>query len=253
MTAAPCGGPLPDPRAHPDKDAALVQAMFDRVAPRYDLVNTVLSAGQDAHWRRVAARAAAVGPGRVALDVATGTGKVAQELARAGAHVCALDFSVAMLATGQRRDGVPASVRWCAGDGTRLPLEDASVDAVTIGFGLRNLADLDAALVEFARVARPGARLVILEFSQPPRAALRRGYHALLRAAVPRVARAVASDPRAYTYLAESIAAWPDATELADRVAAAGWARVGVKRLAAGAVAVHRAVRPAKSPSRMQS
>lgn len=244
VAPAPAEDALPDPRSGPDKDAVLVQRMFDRVAPRYDLVNTVLSGGQDAHWRRVAARAAAVGPGRVALDVASGTGKLADELARTGAHVIALDFSVPMLAAGAARDDVPASVRWCAGDGTRLPLADASVDAVTIGFGLRNLPDVDAGLAELARVARPGARLVILEFSQPPRALLRRGYHALLRAGVPAVARAVASDPRAYTYLAESIAAWPDATGLAARVADAGWTRVGIKRLAAGAVAVHRAVRP---------
>lgn len=236
---------LPDPRSGPAKDAALVQGMFDRVAPRYDLANTLLSAGQDAHWRRVAARAAAVGPGHVALDVAAGTGKLAGELARSGAHVVALDFSVPMLLAGARAGGQPASLRRVAGDGTRLPLPTASVDAVTIAFGLRNLPDIDAALAEFARVARPGARLVVLEFSQPPRSALRGAYHGLLRAAVPRVARAVASDPRAYAYLAESIVAWPDADRLAARVAAAGWGRVGIKRLLAGTVAVHRAVRPA--------
>jgi demethylmenaquinone methyltransferase/2-methoxy-6-polyprenyl-1,4-benzoquinol methylase len=217
--------------------------MFDRVAPRYDLVNTLLSGGQDAHWRRVAARAAAVGPGRVALDGATGTGKLAGELAAFGAEVVALDFSVPMLAAGAG-GGAPGAVRWVAGDGTRLPLPERSVDAVTIAFGLRNLGDVDAGLAEFARVARPGARLVVLEFSQPPRAAVRRAYHALLRAGVPAVARAVASEPRAYQYLAESIVAWPDASELAARIAAAGWTRVGIKRLAAGGVAVHRGVRP---------
>lgn len=239
---------LPDPRSSPDKDAALVQQMFDRVAPRYDLVNTVLSAGQDAHWRRVAARAASVGPGHVALDVATGTGKLARDLADTGARVLAVDFSVAMLAAGSGGPA-PASVRWCAGDGTRLPLADASVDAVTIAFGLRNLPDVDAGLAEFARVARPGARLVVLEFSQPTRPLLRRAYHALLRAGVPPVARAVASEPRAYTYLAESIVAWPGPDHLAARIAAAGWGRVGIKRLVGGAVAVHRAVRPA-APAR---
>lgn len=242
---APADDALPDPRASPDKDAALVQQMFDRVAPRYDLVNTVLSAGQDAHWRRVAARAASVGPGRVALDVATGTGKLARDLALTGAEVIGVDFSVAMLAAGATAGAAPASVRWCAGDGTRLPLPDASVDAVTIAFGLRNLPDIDAGLAEFARVARPGARLVVLEFSQPTRPLLRRAYHALLRAGVPPVARAVASEPRAYTYLAESIVAWPGPGELGDRIAAAGWRRVAVKRLVGGAVAVHRGVRPA--------
>lgn len=257
---------LPDPRAGPEKEAVLVQRMFDRVAPRYDLVNTVLSGGRDAHWRRVAARAAAVGPGRTALDVATGTGKLARELAARGAEVVALDFSLPMLAVGAAGGAsgagggasgagsgaagagrsAPGAVRWVAGDGTRLPLPDASVDAVTIGFGLRNLPDIDVGLAEFARVARPGARLVVLEFSQPPRPALRVAYHALLRAGVPAVARAVASEPRAYTYLAESIAAWPDAEQLAARIAAVGWQRVGVKRLAVGGVAVHRAVRPAR-------
>lgn len=242
--ADPADDALPDPRASPDKDAALVQRMFDRVAPRYDLVNTVLSAGQDAHWRRVAARAASVGPGRVALDVATGTGKLAGDLAAAGAEVIAVDFSVAMLAAGTSA-GAPGTVRWCAGDGVRLPLPDASVDAVTIAFGLRNLPDIDAGLAEFARVARPGARLVVLEFSQPTRPLVRRGYHALLRAGVPSVARAVASEPRAYTYLTESIIAWPGPDALAARIAAAGWRRVGLKRLVGGAVAVHRGVRPA--------
>ena len=128
----------PDPRPTKDKDAALVQAMFDRGAPRYDTANTIFSMGQDRHWRRVAAAAADVGPGDVVVDVAGGTGMLAAELANAGARVLALDFSWNMVATGAQRARAAGDDRlwWCNGDGMRLPLADASVDAVTIAFGL---------------------------------------------------------------------------------------------------------------------
>lgn len=243
--------PLPDPRSGPEKDAALVQGMFDRVAPRYDLANAVLSLGQDRHWRRVAARAAELRPGERALDVATGTGMLADDLAATGAQVIALDFSQAMLQAGaQRRARAGAGDhRWVAGDGTRLPLPDASVDAVTIAFGLRNLPDVDLGLAEMARVTRPGGRLVVLEFGQPPQPLLRRAYHAALRGFVPATARLVASDPRAYTYLAESIVAWPDAPRLAERLQAAGWARPRWKHLALGAVTVHQGRRASGAQS----
>ena len=239
--AARVGEPLPDPRSGPEKDAALVQRMFDRVAPRYDLANAVLSLGQDRHWRRVAARAAEVVPGEVALDVATGTGMLADDLAEAGAQVIALDFSEPMLRVGAARMARAgrSDHRWVAGDGTRLPLPDDSVDAVTIAFGLRNLPDVDAGLAEMARVTRPGGRLVVLEFGQPPHRAIRTAYHAALRGFVPAAARVVASDPRAYSYLAESIVAWPDAAQLAARLGAAGWERPRWKHLALGAVTLH--------------
>lgn len=241
---------LPDPRSGPEKSAALVQAMFDRVAPRYDLANTVFSFGQDRHWRRVAAKAAAVGPGDVAVDVAAGTGALAHDLAVTGAEVVAADFSWNMLAAGADRErrgvaGDPGRpLRWVNADGLRLPFADASVDAVTIAFGLRNLPDPAAGLAEFARVTRPGGRLVVLEFSQPTWAPFREVYGRYLLGAMPQVAKVVTSDPLAYRYLAESIQAWPDQDALARVVRDAGWDAVRYANLTGGIVAVHRAVRP---------
>lgn len=236
----------PDPRPTADKDAALVQAMFDRVAPRYDIANTIFSLGQDAHWRRVAANAAGVGPADVAVDVATGTGLVAQELRRRGAKVVALDFSWNMVATGAAGDraafGGP-QLLWVNGDGVRLPLADASVDALTISFGLRNLPDTTAGLSEFARVLKPGGRLVICEFSTPTWAPFRAIYQRYLLGAIPAAAKVVTSDPAAYRYLAESILAWPAQERLAAIIALAGFSSVRWKNLTGGIVAVHQALR----------
>jgi demethylmenaquinone methyltransferase/2-methoxy-6-polyprenyl-1,4-benzoquinol methylase len=232
---------LPDPRPTAEKDAALVQAMFDRVAPRYDVANTVLSLGQDRHWRRVAARAVAPRPGELLLDVAAGTGALAQELRATGARVVALDLSHAMLATGQARAASLHDLYWVTGDATRLPFPDGTFSAVTIAFGLRNLADTAAGLREFARVTRPGGRLVVLEFSTPTWPPFRALYGGYLPRVIPAVARAVSSDPTAYTYLAESIAAWPDQRTLAGLLSANGWTDVRWKNLTGGIVAAHRA------------
>ncbi|HVM20892.1 MAG TPA: ubiquinone/menaquinone biosynthesis methyltransferase, partial [Egibacteraceae bacterium] len=206
---------------------------------------TIFSAGQDRHWRRVAAQAAAARPGQLALDVAGGTGALALDLADSGARVIALDFSWNMVATGARRarERGDGRVWWCNGDGTRLPLADASVDVVTIAFGLRNLPDTRAGLAEFARVTRPGGRLVVLEFSHPTWAPFRTLYTRYLVGAIPRLAKVVTSDPAAYRYLAESIQAWPDQAALADLIASAGWTGVQVANLSGGIVAVHRATR----------
>ena len=237
----------PDPRPTRDKDAALVQAMFDRVAPRYDVANTVFSLGQDRHWRAVAAQAAGVGPGDVVADVAAGTGALSVDLAATGARVVAVDFSWNMVATGAKRVTGESGERiwWCNGDGTKLPLANASVDAVTIAFGLRNLPDPGAGLAEFARVTRPGGRLVVLEFSSPTSAAFRHVYTRYLVGAIPALAKVVTSDAAAYRYLAESIQAWPRQEELARIIAAAGWHGVRWKNLTGGIVAAHQAVRPA--------
>ncbi len=237
---------VPDPRPTASKDAALVQAMFDRVAPRYDLANTIFSLGLDRSWRRVAAAAAAPAPGATVVDVAAGTGALAFELRASGARVVALDFSQAMTVTGARRDraafGGPALL-WCNGDALRLPFADASVDAVTIAFGLRNLPDPHAGLAEFARVVRPGGRLVVLEFSRPTWPPLRALYLRYLVGAMPALARLLTSDPGAYRYLAASIQAWPDQSALATMIAGAGWSRVRWRSLTGGIVAVHAAVR----------
>ncbi|MFP5309780.1 MAG: class I SAM-dependent methyltransferase [Actinomycetes bacterium] len=221
-----------------------MQAMFDRVAPRYDLANALLSLGQDAHWRRVTARA--VDPaGAEVLDVAAGPGNVAEALVAQGArHVVALDLSYNMLAEGHRRwRGTDIGIDWVNGDALALPFPDATFDAVTISFGIRNVPDPEAALAEFARVTRPGGRVVVCEFAAPTWGPFRTVYTEYLMKALPRVARVVSSDPTAYVYLAESIRAWPDRRVVADWIEAAGYRDVKVKDLSGGIVAVHRGVR----------
>ena len=179
--------------------------MFDGVARRYDLTNTVLSLGQDRYWRRATRSALAIGPGQKVLDLAAGTAVSTVELSKSGAWCVAADFSVGMLAAGAARN-VPK----VAGDATRLPFGDGVFDAVTISFGLRNVVDPQAALREMARVTRPGGRLVVCEFSTPTNTLFATAYKEYLMRALPRVARAVSSNPDAYVYLAESIRAWPD-------------------------------------------
>lgn len=221
-----------------------MQRMFDRVAPRYDLANTLLSLGQDRGWRRAAAQAVRPRGGETILDVATGTGMLARDLRAGGAEVVALDFSFNMLVAGARRGG---DLKWCNGDGLRLPFADSTFDAVTIAFGLRNLPDPRAGLAEFARVTRTGGRLVVLEFSRPTWRPFRSVYYRYLLGAVPLAARWVTSDPGAYRYLANSIVAWPDQNALAGWILDAGWQRPRWRSQTGGIVALHHAVMTAES------
>lgn len=226
-------------RADLDKDPRDVAAMFDGVARRYDLTNTVLTAGLDRRWRRLTRAALQLRPGDRVLDLAAGTAVSTVELARSGAWCLAADFSLGMLRAGTRR-----TVPKVAADALHLPFVDGAFDAVTISFGLRNVADPDHALRELARVTRPGGRLVVCEFSTPTWAPFRAAYHVGLERVLPAVARRVSSNPEAYCYLGESIRAWPDQPELAGRIAAAGWTKVAWRDLTGGAVALHRARRP---------
>ena len=225
-------------RAGLDKRPADVAAMFDRVAGRYDLTNTVLSAGLDAGWRRATREALGAGAGQTVLDVAAGTAVSTVELAAGGARAIACDFSQGML-----RAGMARPVPKVAGDAMALPLADESVDGVVISFGLRNVADPDAALREFRRVTRPGGTLVVCEFSSPTWTPFRTVYTEYLMRALPPIARRVSSNPEAYVYLAESIRAWPDQPALARRLQGAGWADVAWRDLTGGIVALHRATR----------
>lgn len=225
-------------RASLDKRPADVAAMFDGVARRYDITNTVLAGGQDRRWRRITAAALDLRQGQRALDVAAGTAVSTVELARSGAACVASDFSLGMLREGRRR-GVPL----VGADALALPFADASFDAVAISFGLRNVADADSALAELARVTKPGGRLAVCEFSRPTWSPFRTVYVEYLMRALPVIARAVSSNPDAYVYLAESIRAWPAQAELAARIAAGGWERVQWRNLTGGVVAVHRARR----------
>ena len=215
--------------------------MFDGVARRYDLTNTVLSFGQDRGWRRATRAALGLRPGERVLDVGAGTGVSTEELAGSGAWAVGADLSTGMLTAG-RRSG--RTVPLVAGDALRLPFPDGAFDAVTISFALRNVVDTGAALRELGRVTRPGGRLVVCEFSQPVNALFNRVYLNYLMRSLPAVARGVSSNPDAYVYLAESIRAWPDQNGLAGRIAAAGpWARVGWRNLTGGVVALHRATK----------
>ncbi|GAA4620874.1 demethylmenaquinone methyltransferase [Saccharopolyspora hordei] len=213
--------------------------MFDGVARRYDLTNTVLSFGQDRRWREITRRALSPKHDERVLDLAAGSGVSTEEFARSGAWCVAADFSLGMLSVGRHR-GVPM----VAADALRLPFQDESFDAVTISFGLRNLVDTQAGLREMLRVVRPGGRLVVCEFSTPTWQPFRTIYLNYLMRALPPIARAVSSNPDAYVYLAESIRAWPDQRALAELIAESGWTDVAWRNLTSGVVAIHRAVKP---------
>ena len=227
-------------RARLDKQPHEVAAMFDEVARRYDVTNDVLSLGLDRRWRRAVLDVVDPQSGELILDLAAGTGTSSVPLTAAGATAVACDFSIGMLCVGRReRPGLP----FVAGDALRLPFRDQAFDAVTISFGLRNVADPAAALREMQRVTRPGGRLVVCEFSSPTRPFLRKLYVEYLMRALPAVARRVSSNPESYVYLAESIQDWPDQERLCTVIAAAGWRSVEFRNLSGGIVAVHRGFR----------
>ncbi len=229
-------------RARLDKRPDEVSTMFDGVAPRYDLTNTVLSLGSDRRWRTLVTREVDARAGERVLDLAAGTGTSTEPFVDAGVRAVACDFSLGMLRVGRRRR---PDLPFLAGDATRLPFEDGCFDAATISFGLRNVVDPDAGLAEMLRVVRPGGRLVVCEFSHPTWRPFRAVYDTYLLRALPAVARVASSNPDAYDYLAESIRAWPDQQALAERIRASGWRQVTWRDASLGVVALHRAVRPA--------
>ncbi|WP_433682480.1 demethylmenaquinone methyltransferase [Nocardia sp. CA-119907] len=222
-------------RASLDKQPHEVASMFDGVAKRYDLTNTVISLGQDRYWRWAVRKALAPRPGERVLDLAAGTGISTLDLAKSGAWCLAADFSLGMLAAGKSRN-----VPMVAADATALPFADNSFDAVTISYGLRNISETDRALREMLRVTKPGGRLVVCEFSTPVVPVFSTIYMEYLMKALPKVARAVSSNPDAYVYLAESVRAWPNQRQLAMRIADAGWSSVKWRNLTGGIVALHR-------------
>jgi demethylmenaquinone methyltransferase/2-methoxy-6-polyprenyl-1,4-benzoquinol methylase len=238
-------------RASLDKQPHEVAAMFDRTARRYDLVNDVLSLGQDRLWRKATASAVDAGPGELVLDLGAGTGTSTDAFTTFGARAIASDFSIGMLRTGVQRRGDSGlsgggvrGVTFVAGDALRLPFATATFDAVTISFALRNVNDTSAALREMLRVAKPGARLVICEFSRPPMKSFDVVYSQYLMKLLPPVAKLVSSNPDSYEYLAESIRAWPGQAVLARIIQEAGWEQVAWRNLSFGIVALHRAHKP---------
>jgi demethylmenaquinone methyltransferase/2-methoxy-6-polyprenyl-1,4-benzoquinol methylase len=215
--------------------------MFDRIARVYDLMNSVMTAGMHHRWRERAADLANVGPGSTALDVATGTGDLAVELARRGAEVTGSDFAPAMLEIARRK---APGLRFEEGDALDLAHPDGYFDAVTVGFGARNFADLDRGLSEMTRVAKPGGRVVVLEITTPTKPPLSWFFRAWFDRVVPQLGR-LAGDPDAYTYLPSSVRRFPGPEELARRMAAAGLTDVRWILTAGGIIAIHVGTRPA--------
>ncbi len=227
-------------RASLSKQPDEVAAMFDDVAARYDLTNAVLSGGLERHWRRVVRQELRARPGDRVLDIAAGTGASSAPLAAAGVAVVPADFSLGMMRVGRRRHpGLP----FIGADATALPLADDSFDAVTISFGIRNVAGVAAALGEFRRVTKPGGRLVVCEFSTPVIPGYAFAFRWYRTRVLPAIARLVSSDAGSYEYLTESIGEWPGQEGFAAQIRSAGWADVRWRNLAGGAVAVHTAVR----------
>ena len=231
MSGSPGSGTLPDTQ---------VRAMFDRIARVYDRMNSVMTAGMHHRWRERAADLDRVGPGSTALDVATGTGDLAIELARRGAEVTGSDFAPAMLELARQK---APGLRFEAGDALNLSHPDDSFDAVTVGFGARNFADLDRGLREMTRVTKPGGHLVVLEITTPQKPPLSWFFHAWFDTVVPQLGR-LAGDSDAYTYLPSSVRRFPGPEELGGRMAAAGLADVRWILTAGGIIAIHSGRKP---------
>ena len=230
----------------PEEKAAYVRGMFDDIAHRYDLLNSVLSAGIHKGWRGFATRCACLELGDHVLDVCSGTGEWTPSLRQAvGADglVMAADFSLPMLQFGDHRFRHETAQEVQA-DASVLPFASGVFDAVTIGFGIRNVADRDRAFREMARVLKPGGRIVCLEFSQPPPGLFRFGYDLHARYVMPRVGGAISGRPDAYAYLPASVARFDSRDALAERMRGAGLSPVRWVDLTFGLVCVHVGVKP---------
>ena len=214
-----------------------VRSMFDRIAPVYDLMNSVMTLGLDARWRRTAARAADLDDGGRALDVACGTGALTEEMARGAdvAEVDGIDLSPRMIERARRR--VPSG-RFAVADALALPFPDGSFDAATIGFGLRNMPDYGACLAEMVRVVRPGGRVVVLEIAAPEHGPVAWVLRAWFERVVPLLGR-LAGAAGAYRYLPASVRAYPDPLSVAELMRGAGMTDVRWRRLRPGLVTLH--------------
>jgi demethylmenaquinone methyltransferase / 2-methoxy-6-polyprenyl-1,4-benzoquinol methylase len=215
-----------------------VRRMFDRIAPVYDPMNRLMSGGLDRRWRRAAAEAV-VTPGDAVLDACCGSGDLAVAARRAGGVVTGLDFSRAMLERARRK---APDITWVEGDALALPFGDGSFDAVTVGFGVRNLADPARGLAELRRVLRPGGRIAVLDLTRP-RGLLAPVYRVWFELLVPAAARLLPGG-EAYAYLPASVRRWPAPADLARLLSGTGFDHVRWRLFAAGAVALHTGVAP---------
>ena len=232
----------------------LVRGVFDSVASSYDLMNDLMSGGVHRLWKDAAAAKLNPRPGETILDVAGGTGDMARryaKMARAAqerrgppgpsnpdASIIVLDYNAEMIMAGVQKGGEP-EMQWSVGDAMALPLPDASVDACSISFGIRNVADIPQALTEARRVLKPGGRFLCLEFSRPTASAIRKAYDAWSFHAIPRIGGWVAGDRDSYLYLVESIRRFPDQSSFKAMIETAGFSRVTVTNLSGGVAAIH--------------
>lgn len=249
MAAAKQPMTAPAASAERERFARQIRGMFDRIAGIYDPLNTAMTVGLHHRWRERAADRAELRPGDVALDACCGTGDLALELSRRvtpGGSVIGADFSERMLDLARHKAAgrAAAGVRFEWADALALPYDDHSFDAVTVGFGVRNFADVDAGVSELARVLKPGGRLVILEITQPTRPPLSTFFALWFDRLVPLLGT-LAGDREAYTYLPESVKRFPSPHGLAEVMARAGLAGIRYTVLAGGIIAIHSGVRPA--------
>lgn len=228
-------------RVASDERTRRIRRVFEQVAPRYDLMNDLMSFGIHRLWKRRLVREALAHPGTLLVDLAGGTGDVARQLSGAGRRVAIVDPSLAMMQAGRPRHG--AGVSCLAGTGEAIPLADGSVDVLTIAFGIRNVTSMPAALAEIARVLKPGGRCLCLEFSRPA-AWLRPFYNAYSFLVIPRLGAFVARAPEAYTYLVESIRKFPDQAAMQGLMEDAGLTQVTWRNLSFGIACLHSGIKP---------
>jgi demethylmenaquinone methyltransferase/2-methoxy-6-polyprenyl-1,4-benzoquinol methylase len=245
----------PQPYASNADHAQYMQQMFARIARRYDLMNRLMTFGQDRRWRRFVVGQAHLRPGDRLLDIATGTGDIAFEARRQvpDLRIVAADFTLPMMRVGKARDragrsGAPGSLAWHAADTLHLPYATGCFDAVTSGYLFRNLADIPGALAEQVRVLKPGGWLVTLDTTPPPRNLLRPFIQLHLRLVIPLLGRLVTGQPDAYRYLPESTLGFKTADELAALMRAAGLEAVAFRRFMFGTMAVHWGRKASDSP-----